>query len=115
MTAIHATVEAGRAALRATGTAEYPANAWYNLAVFRASQNDAAGAEMSLRAAIAANSQWFKPHWTLAQLLLIESRLDEAKREAALAAVLDGGKFPEVTRTWREISAKHGQGLLQHK
>jgi len=115
VTAIHATVEAGRAALRATGTAEYPANAWYNLAVFRASQNDAAGAEMSLRAAIAANSQWFKPHWTLAQLLLIESRLDEAKREAALAAVLDGGKFPEVTRTWREISAKHGQGLLQHK
>ncbi len=113
VTAVRATVEAGRAAVRATGTAEYPANAWYNLAAFYASQNDAANAEMSLRAAIAANSQWFKPHWTLAQLLFMESRLDEAKREAALAAVLDGGKFPEVTRTWHEICAKQGQGSAQ--
>jgi O-antigen ligase len=113
VTAVRATVEAGRAALRATGTAEYPANAWYNLAEFHASQNDAADAEMSLRAAIAANSQWFKPHWTLARLLLMESRLDEAQREATLAAVLDGGKFPEVTRTWHEIGAKQGQGSPQ--
>lgn len=115
VTAVRATVEAGRAALRATATAEYPANAWYNLAAFYASQNDAAGAEMSLRAAIAANGKWFKPHWTLAQLLLIESRLDEAQREAALAAVLDGGKFPEVTRTWRDISAQQRQGSVQPK
>jgi len=115
LTAVRATVEAGRAALRATRTAEYPANAWYNLAAFYASQNDAAGAEMSLRAAIAANRQWFKPHWTLAQLLVIESRPDEAQREAALAAELDGGKFPEVTRTWLEISARQGQRSAQPK
>jgi len=115
VTAVRATVEAGRAALRATATAEYPANAWYNLAVFYASQNDAAGAEKSLRAAIFANGQWFKPHWTLAHLLLIESRLDEAQREAALAVVLDGGKFPEVTRTWHDISAKQRQGSAQPK
>jgi len=115
LTAVRATVEAGRAALRATATAEYPANAWYNLAAFYASQNDVADAEMSLRAAIFANHQWFKPHWTLAQLLVIESRPDEALREAALAAVLDGGKFPEVTRTWQEISAKQGRGFAQHK
>ena len=114
-TAVRATVEAGRAALRATGTAEYPANAWYNLAAFYASQNDAADAEMSLRAAISANTQWFKPHWALAQLLLIESRLDEAQGEAALAAVLDGGKFPEVTGTWHEISAKQRQVAPQPK
>ncbi|MGA8578508.1 MAG: O-antigen ligase family protein [Bryobacteraceae bacterium] len=115
VTAVRATVEAGRAALRATGTAEYPANAWYNLAMFHASQNDAVGAEMSLRAAIAANGQWFKPHWTLAQLLLMESRLNEANGEAALAALLDGGKFPEVTRTWREVTARQSQGALQRK
>jgi len=115
VTAVRATDEAGWAALRATGTAEYPANAWYNLATFYASQNDAARAEMSLRAAIFAANQWFKPHWMLAQLLLLESRLDEAQREAALAAALDGGKFPEVTRTWREISAKQGRGSAQPK
>lgn len=113
--AVGATVEAGRAALRATGTAEYPANAWYNLAAFSASQNDAANAEISLRAAIAANSKWFKPHWTLAQLLLLESRLDEAQREAALAAMLDGGRFPEVARTRQEITAKQSQRFAQPK
>jgi len=114
-TAVRATAEAGTAALRATGTAEYPANAWYSLAAFFASQDDAADAEMSLRAAISANTQWFKPHWALAQLLLIESRLDEAQGEAALAAVLDGGKFPEVTGTWHEISAKQRQVAPQPK
>jgi O-antigen ligase len=108
-------VEAREAALRATETAEYPANAWYNLAAFYASQNDSAGTEASLRAAIAANTQWFKPHWILAQLLRRESRFDEAKREAALATSLDGGKFPEVTRTWLEIDAQPGQGTAQHR
>jgi len=112
---VGATVEAGRAALRATGTAEYPANAWYNLAAFYASQNDAASAESSLRAAIASNHEWFKPHWALAQLLLMESRLDEAQRESDLAAMLDGGKFPEVTLTWREIGAKQRETTAQRK
>jgi hypothetical protein len=115
VTALHATIEAGAAALRATRTAEYPANAWYNLAAFYATRNDAAGAEVSLRAAIAANSKWFKPHWTLAQMLVIESRMEEARREAALAAALDGGKFPEVTRTLYEISAKQDHGVAQRK
>jgi O-antigen ligase len=115
ITAVRATVESGTAALRATATAEYPANAWYSLAALYASQNDAARAEMSLRAAIAANPQWFKPHWTLAQLLSIESRLDEAQREAALAAELDGGKFPEVSRTVREIGAKQNHDAAQRR
>jgi O-antigen ligase len=115
VTGLHATVEAGRAALRATRTAEYPANAWYNLAAFYASQNDAADAEISLRATIAANNRWFKPHWTFAKLLLIESRLDEAQREAALAATLDGGKFAEVTSTWQEIVAKQRKSAAQTK
>ena len=108
LTAIRATAEAGTAALRATATAEYPANAWYSLAAFYASQNNAAGAETSLRSAIAANRSWFKPHWTLAQLLALETRLDEAKREAVLADVLSGGKLPDVTQTLRKLSAAPG-------
>ena len=104
LTAIRATAEAGTAALRAAATSEYPANAWFSLAAFYASQNNAAGAETSLRAAIAANRRWFKPHWTLAQLLALESRVDEARQEAALADALSGGKLPDVTKTARELS-----------
>ena len=115
LTAARATNEARKAALRATNTAEYPANAWYNLAAFYASQNDSAGTETSLRAAIAANNNWFKPHWILAQLMRRESRFAEAQREAALAAALAGGKFPEVTRTWLESDPHPGLGSKQHR
>ena len=64
-----------------------------------AAQNDAAGSEQALRGAIAARPNWFKPHWTLAQLLMLENRFDEARTEAARAADLDGGKHPEVAAT----------------
>jgi O-antigen ligase len=115
LTAVRATAEAAGAALRATTTAEYPPNAWYSLAAVYASQNNARGAEASLRAAIVSNSRWFKPHWTLAQLLSLESRLDEAQREAALADALSGGRLPEVTQTWRELSARLSQGSPQRR
>ena len=91
---------------RATRTAEDPFNAWYSLSSIRAAQNNAAGTEQCLRAAIAAHPTWFKPHWTLAQVLYLESRKDEAVREAERAADLDGGKHLEVARTLQEISVR---------
>jgi O-Antigen ligase len=91
------------AGLRATRTAEDPFNAWYSLSSIRAAQNDAAGTEQCLRAAIAAHPNWFKPHWTLAQVLRLQSRGEEAEREAALAVGLDGGRHPEVARTLQEL------------
>ncbi|HXB74548.1 MAG TPA: O-antigen ligase family protein [Candidatus Acidoferrales bacterium] len=94
---------AAAAGERATRTAEDPFNAWYSLSTIRAGQNDATGTERCLRAAIAAHPTWFKPHWTLAQVLGFESRGDEAEREAALAADLDGGKHPEVAETLQEL------------
>jgi len=90
---------AAAAAERATQTAEDPFNAWYSLSELYATRNDAAGAERCLRAAIAAHPNWFKPHWTLAQVLRFESRREESEREAALALDLDGGKHPEVSRS----------------
>ena len=90
---------ASAAAERATLTAEDPFNAWYSLSEIYAARNDAAGTERCLRAAIAAHPNWFKPHWTLAQILRFESRREEAEREAALALDLDGGKHPEVARS----------------
>jgi O-antigen ligase len=97
---------AAAAGERATRTAEDPFNAWYSLSTIRAGQNDAAGTERCLRAAIAAHPMWFKPHWTLAQVLRLESRGEEARREAALAADLDGGKHPEVARTLQELGLR---------
>jgi cytochrome c-type biogenesis protein CcmH/NrfG len=62
--------------------------------------------ESSLRRAIAANPNWFKPHWMLAQQLRRESRLEEAGKEAALAAELDSGHHPEVAQTLVEVGAR---------
>jgi O-antigen ligase len=91
---------------RATHTAEDPFNAWYSLSNIRAAQNKPAATEQALRAAIAAHPTWYKPHWTLARVLSLESRNEEARREAALAADLDAGKHPEVTQTLQELSAR---------
>jgi O-antigen ligase len=107
---LSAMVQSGAAAQRATETAEDPFNAWYNLGVVYGLQNDAAGAERSLRAAIAAHPTWFKPHWMLAQVLRLEGRRDEARREALLAGELDAGKDPEVARTVEEFGV-HPQPL----
>jgi O-antigen ligase len=94
---------AAAAGERATRTAEEPFNAWYSLSGIYAARNDAPGAERCLRAAIAAHPTWFKPHWTLAQILAFESRREEAVREATLAVELDGGKHSEVARTLQEL------------
>jgi O-antigen ligase len=96
---IQIAAQAGYAALRATRTAEDPFNAWYNAAALYASANDTVYAERSLRAAIAAHRNWFKPHWMLARVLLLEGRTEEARREAERAVELDAGKHNEVAET----------------
>ncbi len=90
----------------ATQTAEDPFNAWYNLAVICGSQDQGTCVERSLRSAIGAHPNWFKPHWTLAQVLRVQRRMDEALREAMLAADLNAGKDADVTRTLQEIRAQ---------
>jgi putative inorganic carbon (HCO3(-)) transporter len=95
--------EALKAAIDATRTSEDRANAWYNLANLFAATNDPASVEHSLRNAIAWAPNWFKPHWTLAQLLELENRHNQALSEAAQAAQLDAGHDPEVTETWKHL------------
>lgn len=80
--------EAMDAAHRATRASEEPHNAWYNLAVLYAAENDAAATERGLRRSIAAAPHWYKPHWMLAQLLGATGRADESAREAAIASDL---------------------------
>jgi O-antigen ligase len=91
--------------VRATSTAEDRHNAWYNLATLLASSNDPTGVERSLRNAIAWAPNWFKPHWTLAQLLELTGRQAEALREAQAAVERNGGHNPEVTETLRRLQA----------
>jgi hypothetical protein len=103
---LQALTQAQAAAARATQTADDPFNAWYNLAAFDALRGDSAATESHLRLAIAARPNWFKPHWTLARLLLLESRSTEAEHEAALALALDSGKHPEVSQTLADARAR---------
>lgn len=94
------------AGLRALSTAEDRQNAWYNLALLLAARNDPAGVEHALRNAIAWAPNWFKPHWTLAQLLELTNRHAEALAEAQKAVQLNGAKNAEVAETWNKLRAR---------
>jgi len=99
-------VEAGR---RAVTTAEDRHNACYSLASLYAAQNDLVNTERYLRQAIDASPDWFKPHWTLAQVLLLTKNYEEARREAARAVELNGGKNTEVSKTLEQANAALSQ------
>lgn len=103
VTALMAWQQSLESGVRATTSAEDPLNAWYQMASLYARQNNFERTERCLRAAIASSPNWFKPHWMLAQVLAAARRREEALREAELAAYLDGGKNPEVTRTLAQI------------
>lgn len=102
---VQAMAQSGAAALRATSESEDPCNAWYNVAELYAAQNNRPRTEAALESAIAAHPRWFKPHWILAQVLLLSARPDEARRQAEIAVDLNGGKNPEVAATLRQIRA----------
>jgi tetratricopeptide (TPR) repeat protein len=101
--ALMASQQAFSAAQRAAETSEERQNAWYNLAAFYATQNDAADVEACLRRSVDASPNWFKSHWALAQMLLLSGRRTEALAEAARAAHLDGGKDPEIAKFLQSI------------
>jgi O-antigen ligase len=92
-----------QAAARATVTADDPANAWYNLAIFTAAQNDAAGTKRALTAASRMAPVWFKPHWLLARLLSQTGERAAAISEAERAESLDNKRDPEVAQTARSL------------
>jgi putative inorganic carbon (HCO3(-)) transporter len=95
--------EALDAGTRAARWAEDRHNAQYSLAALLAAQNDSAGAEQSLRNAIAAAPNWYKPHWTLARLLALTHRDDQALAEAYAAVERGGGRHAEVLDTWNRL------------
>jgi len=102
-TQLQARQQAMEAGIRASGSAEDRQNAWYNLAALFAAENNVAATERSLRNAIAWAPNWFKPHWSLAQLLDMTNRHAEALLEAQSAVERDGGRDPEVGETLRKL------------
>jgi len=97
-------VEAGK---RAASSAEDRHNACFSLAALLAAQNDSAGAEQSLRNAIAAAPNWYKPHWTLARLLALKGRDEEALAEANAAVERGGSRHAEVLETLSQLKQKN--------
>ncbi len=95
-----------QAAARATETSDNPPNAWYNLAMFAAEQNDAAKVETSLRTAATQAPNWFRPHWALANFLALTGRAAAARAEASHAFDLDAGKDADVSRTLSELTGR---------
>lgn len=93
-----------RAARHGPRSADDPQNAWVNLAAFEATIDDAHAVEQSLRRAIEAAPEWYKPRWLLAQVLAREGRMAEAAAEANAAFERDGGKHAEVERTRDQLN-----------
>ncbi|HLH38128.1 MAG TPA: O-antigen ligase family protein [Bryobacteraceae bacterium] len=93
------------AAKSAVETADDRMNALVNLASFYAGQNDAANVEKTLRAAIAAAPNWYKPHWLLSRVLSAEGRAAEARAEAQIAASLNGAPLTATLISATLISA----------
>ncbi len=95
-----------QAATRAVSATENRPAAFYNLAIFFATQNNAPNVERCLRNSSFLAPNWFKPHWTLSRLLLEQRRLADAETEAQMAVDLDGGKDAEVAQTLADVRTK---------
>lgn len=103
---LQAWTPAFQAATRAVSAAENRPAAFYNLAIFFATQNNAANVERCLRNSTFLAPNWFKPHWTLSRLLLEQRRLAGAEAEAQRAVDLDGGKDAEVVQTLADVRTR---------
>jgi hypothetical protein len=93
-----------QAAARALHTDDDIANAWYNVAMLSAVQKNLDGTRQGLLEASKASPNWFKPHWTLANLLSQSGEKTQAKSQAARAAFLDSNRDPAVVETLTKLA-----------
>jgi len=99
------------AAVISTERLEQRQNAWYNMAILAAGNNDLPVVESSLRSAILCAPKWFKPHWALARLLFASGRVKEACAEATVALNLNAGKDSEVASSLAPILRSQKLGM----
>lgn len=100
--------QALESAMRATEVSEDRQNAYYNLAVFYSAQGDLTHSEQALRSAIGYAPYWYKPHWLLAEVLLLSGQLDLAAAEARKAIDFNGQIRWELQDTLQRIRVKQG-------
>jgi hypothetical protein len=93
-----------QAAARALHTGDDVANAWYNLAMLSAVQKNLVATRQGLLEATRASPNWFKPHWTLANLLSQSGEKAQARAQAERAAFLDSNRHPEVVETLTKLA-----------
>jgi O-antigen ligase len=93
-----------QAAARALHTDDDIASAWYNVAMLSAVQKNLQGTRQGLLEASKASPNWFKPHWTLANLLSQSGEKTQAKSQAQRAAFLDSNRDPEVVETVTKLA-----------
>jgi O-antigen ligase len=93
-----------QAAARALHTDDDVANAWYNFAMLSAVQKNLVATRQGLLEATRASPNWFKPHWTLANLLSQSGEKAQAKAQAERAAFLDSNRDPEVVETLTKLA-----------
>ena len=93
-----------QAAARALHTDDDIANAWYNIAMLNAVQRNLEGTRQGLLEASKSSPNWFKPHWTLANLLSQSGEKTQAKSQAERAAFLDSNRDPEVVETLTKLA-----------
>ncbi len=94
---------AAESASLAVESAEQRQNGWYNRAEIAAMREDAPALETSLRSAVDAAPDWYKPHWALARFFYQQGRLPEAQAEARRVADLYGGTDEEIAATLTAI------------
>ena len=92
------------AATRATVEAEDRQNAFFTLAMFQAQGADPEPIEKSIRAAIKAAPNWYKPRAALSRLLLRLGRREEAIEQGLLAVRLAAGKYPALDAEFRSLT-----------
>jgi hypothetical protein len=93
-----------QAAARGLHTDDDIANAWYNVAMLSAVQKNLEGTRQGLLEASKASPNWFKPHWTLANLLSQSGEKTQAKSQAERAAFLDSNRDPQVVETVTKLA-----------
>ncbi len=94
------------AAKRATVEAEDRQNAFLTLAMLQAPGGDPEPVERSLRSAIEAAPNWYKPRAALARLLLQLGRRGEAAEQGRRAAELMAGKYPELDSEFKSLTGE---------
>ncbi len=98
--ALRLAMEASR---RAERYSEEPFNAGYQTAALAIAGGDLPAGEAKLRAVVKMAPNWYKPRLLLAQTLLLEGRVEQAKAEAAAAVDLAGERRAETERAIQDL------------